>query len=247
MLLALAIASASFPALATCEGGICPALPSPVPGLRSSLPDPAHLTPLPVVRRDAHPFVNAGPLPDTASLPPLVQASFEITDLQIEQLTGFNVKRHRASEFHNAVDSSGNTFSAAHPVHHRSPSTMAAGLVLAVLGGSMLLPFLGGLRRSPSPPGLAGLSVPHRISAGAANDLPPIEWPTAEDPPVSVEGNGDQDPWATLVSAFGGDVMLAASAIQAELASDAALAAGSRQAVERALSTARRHSFQLAA
>lgn len=245
LVLGLALALPAQVWAAGCENGVCPSLP-PLPGMRNPALDmPVIIQPRPL-KRDAHPYVGAGPVPPQERLHPLTRLTFEIADLKVLQLSGPPGVTRRKSLFHNSVDEAGTPFNAQHPEPNIASGRMAGAVLLLVIGGGALLSLL--LGRSSNGDGSPHLVERLGQESGShgprhddpASDLPPLEW---EMDTSAQQGDGSHAAlggWDALVGACSGDVMAAAAAIQTELAGDPALAPGSAQAIERALATRRR-------
>jgi hypothetical protein len=252
--LTLALGAASA-ALASCPGGYClvPSVHTPSQGQQSafllasadghsaaradSIFGASTSAPLDQgldlrFSRSPHPFVRAQPLPDPESLDPLTRLSFLSADIQVAKLIGQDSSHVRRAEFHTAADANGNTFSASSTRFSISLPLACASLALVLLSVSLAIPFLS--RQSASParvpllPDTPAVSAVPSTRADDQDSVHVIEW---EDPIM----DPPQYVWADLVRVCCGDVMAAASAINAQVEADPSLDPGSPEAFKRAI------------
>lgn len=231
--------------MAICVGGVCPVPTTPTavyaqyapPGSNGGGPQftaypPGRSQAIPVFERPPHPWYLAKPLPDPETLSPETRVLFQVTDLQTESLISPSGQHIRRSEFHNSVDSNGNTYNAYSKAFHISVPLAATSSLIVLLASSLGLSFMLGGRKEH----VLSLATPLPESASVRDELKPdsdavhvIEWEES-----SVRPSADCT-WDSLVQACAGDVMAAAAAIKTQVDADPALNPTSAEAFRRAI------------
>jgi len=244
--LALGLQAGVSSALAVCVGGVCPLPGTPVAvyaqyqppsstaaGAQFAAYQSTMVQPLPVFQREPHPWTRAKPVPDPETLSPQTRLFFEIADLQASNLIAPGAQHVRRSEFHNSVDSHGNTYNAYSTLRHISLPLALTSAVIVLLASSLGLSFLVGRRVEqfavPAPAPLPDPSGVQEQSKADGDAVHVIEWEDASASPST------ECTWDSLVRTCAGDVMAAAAAIKAQVDVDPELNPTSPEAFRRAI------------